>query len=170
MHVTIRPIKPGDEPFLWRMLYHSLFVPPGQPALPPEVTYQPRVARYVAGWGRDGDQGVLAVIVDGGAPVGAAWLRRWSRGERGFGYLDEHTPELAVAVLPEARGLGVGTALLKRLLALVAASVPAVSLSVDPRNPAVRLYRRLGFEVVAIEPGSWVMRWRAPGSQVPSLA
>jgi GNAT superfamily N-acetyltransferase len=164
MHATFRPIEPADEPFLWRMLYHSLFVPPGHPALPPAIVHLPRVASYVAGWGRAGDQGILAADSAGGTLLGAAWLRRWSKDDRGFGFLDEGTPELVVAVLPEVRGQGIGTALLQRLLELVAGSVPAVSLSVDPGNPAVRLYRRLGFTVVGTAPEALVMRWQPPSA------
>ncbi|HEX2055042.1 MAG TPA: GNAT family N-acetyltransferase, partial [Nitrospiraceae bacterium] len=36
--------------------------------------------------------------------------------ERGDGYLDDHTPELAIGVLPAHRGGGVGTELLRFLL------------------------------------------------------
>jgi ribosomal protein S18 acetylase RimI-like enzyme len=69
--------------------------------------------------------------------------------ERGFAYVDDETPELAVAVLPEYRGKGIGTALLMRHLEAAAGLYRALSLSVSPRNPAKRLYERLGFEIVA---------------------
>jgi GNAT superfamily N-acetyltransferase len=162
MHITLRAIEPADEPFLWRMLYHSLFVPPEHPPLPPEIVYHPRIASYVAGWGRQGDEGVIAVNAAAGTPVGAAWLRCWSKDDRGFGFLDERTPELTVAVLPEVRGQGIGTALLQSLLASVPPSVPRVSLSVNLDNPAARLYQRLGFVVVQTTSSAWVMHWQRP--------
>lgn len=49
-----------------------------------------------------------------------------------------------LALLPEHRGAGVGEALLTR----VVGDGRRVSLSVVRTNPAQRLYRRLGFEVV----------------------
>ena len=52
-----------------------------------------------------------------------------------------------MAVLPDCRGQGVGTALLEGLLAVARERYTVVSLSVSAENPAVKLYRRLGFAV-----------------------
>jgi hypothetical protein len=43
----IRPLAQADEPFLWEMLYHALFVPPGMAPFPRELIYQPAIRRYV---------------------------------------------------------------------------------------------------------------------------
>jgi hypothetical protein len=52
----LRRAVASDEPFLWEMLYLALFVPPGGLPLPRAVLRDPRVARYVEGWGtRKGD-------------------------------------------------------------------------------------------------------------------
>ena len=70
-----------------------------------------------------------------------------------------------IALLPPWRGQGIGTALLQALLAEAAQDkASAVQLSVDPRNPARRLYRRLGFVALDEEPGaaSVGMTWRPP--------
>ena len=147
MEPHIRPLAPDDEPFLWTALYHALHVPPGADPPPPEVVRQPEIARYVSGWmERPGDLGFVAEV--DGEPVGAAWLRRWPSGARGYGFVDEATPELSMALLPGHRGRGIGTALLRRLLAEAARESDAVSLSVSVSNPAARLYERLGFAVV----------------------
>ncbi|HEU4594108.1 MAG TPA: GNAT family N-acetyltransferase, partial [Pyrinomonadaceae bacterium] len=81
-------------------------------------------------------------------------------GDKGFAYLDDETPELAVAVSPEHRGRGVGTALMERLLSEASGLFAAVSLSVSPRNPARRLYERLGFETVEVRGGHPLMRMK----------
>ncbi|MGO8994197.1 MAG: GNAT family N-acetyltransferase [Polyangiaceae bacterium] len=59
--------------------------------------------------------------------------------------MDDETPELAIAVMPDAVGNGHGTRMLERLLQEARGRYPGVSLSVRKENPARRLYARLGF-------------------------
>jgi ribosomal protein S18 acetylase RimI-like enzyme len=142
MHCPIRSLTPADQSFLWEMLYQALYVAADQLPSPREVIYQPDLARYVQDWGRSGDRGFVAIDPTTGQPIGAVWLRCLIGDNKGYGYVNEATPELGIAVLPEYRGQGVGTALLNRLMA----SKPgAISLSVAADNPAVRLYQRFGF-------------------------
>jgi hypothetical protein len=55
----IRPLELEDEPFLWEMLYQAIHIPQGQTPLSREVVQIPELARYVQGWGREGDYGFL---------------------------------------------------------------------------------------------------------------
>jgi ribosomal protein S18 acetylase RimI-like enzyme len=113
------------------------------------------VALYVKAWGRPGDTAVIAIR--DGFPVGAAWYRLFTARRPGYGFVDERTPELAIAVVPSARGAGVGSALLEALLERArAAGHEAVSLAVDRENAgAIALYERHGF-VRAAERGDSV--------------
>ncbi len=155
MEPHIRQLTADDESFLWTALYHALHVPPGADSLPPEVVRQPDLARYVSGWmQRPGDFGFVAEV--NGEPVGAAWVRRWPSSDRGYGFVDQATPELSMALLPGHRGRGIGTALLRRLLAEAARDSEAVSLSVSESNAALRLYERFGFAVVGEPEGGSV--------------
>jgi ribosomal protein S18 acetylase RimI-like enzyme len=113
----------------------------GSDGLPPEAE------KYVAGWGRPGDVGVVE------DNVGAAWVRLFAKEDHGYGYVAPHVPELTIGVAREARGRGVGTALLRELLS----HVGTVSLSVETDNPAVRLYERFGFVRVGYVGTSWTM-------------
>jgi GNAT superfamily N-acetyltransferase len=127
-----------DVRFLRDMLHHAYYWrerDPGSTAM-----------RYVRAWGRPGDTAVIALV--DGFPVGAAWYRLFPAGEPGYGYVDERTPELAIAVVPSKRGHGIGDALLRALLETArGAGFPSVSLSVDAENEgAIRLYERHGFE------------------------
>ena len=109
-------------------------------------------------WGRRGDTAVIAL--DKGFPVGAAWYRLFDRERPGYGFVDERTPELAIAVVPNARGKGVGSALLDALLGQARADgYPTISLSVDRANAgAIELYERYGFERVGEDDDSVNMR------------
>ena len=110
-----------------------------------DILREPHFARYISGWGRSGDIGVVAED-EQGQPLGAAWYRFFSPEERGFGFVSQDVPELTVAVRPDARGRGTGTALLEALLARArTAQVSSLSLSVEEDNPALALYQRLGF-------------------------
>jgi hypothetical protein len=57
----IRSIEVVDQPFLWEMLYHALFVAPDATTVPKEIIFQPEVAKYVENWGLDGDIGAIAL-------------------------------------------------------------------------------------------------------------
>ena len=115
------------------------------------------LVRYVEGWPRDGDAGVIAEEGDG--VVGAAWFRLFRRERPGFGFIDESTPEVSVAVTSVWRGRGVGSQLLAALIGIGRErGIDGLSLSVESRNRAVRLYRHLGFVVALENNSSYTMR------------
>jgi len=144
---TLRPIDTADEPFLWEMLYLAIYIPEGALPPPKEIVQTPQLARYVRGWGKPGDMGFLAIDEISQQALGAVWLRLLKDENKGYGYIDDATPELSIAVLPDYRGNGVGTQLMTRLLEEAGNKYEAISLSVSEENPAMRLYRRLGFEI-----------------------
>ena len=136
----IRAAGPQDVRFLRDMLRHAYYWRMSESADLP-------VARYVIGWGRPGDAGLLAL--DDANPVGAAWYRLFSSEEPGFGFVDESTPELTIAVVPSRRGKGFGHELMTGLLERgERAGFHALSLSVEQASPAVALYERYGFRRV----------------------
>lgn len=152
----IRPLTPIDQPFLWEMLYQAIYVPTGQPAPSRDIIQQPELARYVEGWGKPDDRGFLALNARTNQPIGAIWLRLLTIEAPGYGYIDDNSPELAMAVLPGDRGQGVGT----QLLACLIDSRPneSLCLSVTENNPVVRLYGRFGFTIVGHANGSMTMK------------
>jgi len=92
------------------------------------------------------------VIERAGAPIGRLYFARWK---------SEHRI-VDIALLPQHRGGGAGTALLLDLLDEAAAAGKAVTIHVEKFNPAMSLYRRLGF-VAAGEEGAYdLMRWDGP--------
>jgi len=61
--------------------------------------------------------------------------------------------------LPERRGRGLGEALLRDLMDEAAAAGKDVSIHVEKLNPAMRLYRRLGFAIEEDKGVYDLMRW-----------
>ena len=159
--MVIRPVWPEDVPFLRRMIYEAAY-PPGRRPPFEEALAKPPAARFVEGWGRPGDFGVVAV--EGGRPVGAAWCRLFDKARPGWGVIDAETPELAIAVAPEHRGRGLGGKMLVELFGLARRSgFGAISLGVSKENRrAIALYRRHGFVTVAEDNRGLLMRADLP--------
>lgn len=145
---SIRPLVSADESFLWKMLYEAIYVPAEQPRPSRKIVKHPQLAKYVRDWGQPGDYGFVAVDAASEQPIGAVWSRLLTGKNKGYGYVNDETPELSIAVLPEYRDKGVGTQLLTRMLEAMQSRYPAISLSVALHNPALRLYSRLGFAIV----------------------
>ena len=145
-----------DEPFLWEMLYQAIYVPEGQTAPPRSVVRRPELVRYVRGWGREGDCGFLAGDA-ADQPVGAVWLRLLRGENKGYGFIDDNTPELSIALLPDYRRQGIGSQLLAHLFAS-ACGRSTVSLSVSLRNPSRRLYERFEFIIAGQSGESLTMK------------
>jgi len=157
--LTFRPIADADLPFLSR-LYAStrteeLAVTPWseeQKAAFLTQQFEAQHAHYQTYY-----QGTDFLVIErGGLAIGRLYLARWDAEHR----------IVDIALLPEERRKGLGAALLRDLLDEAAAAGKAVTIHVEKFNPAMSLYRRLGF-VAAGEQGAYdLMRWEAakPGS------
>jgi ribosomal protein S18 acetylase RimI-like enzyme len=154
--LSFRPITDIDLPFLAR-LYAStraeelapLPLSEAQKAAFLEAQFQLQHAHYrkyypKADW---------LVIARDGVDIGRLYIEHWPTQHR----------IIDIALLPEHRGAGAGEALLRDLMDEAAAAAKDVSIHVEKHNPAMRLYRRLGF-VTEEDKGVYdLMRW-TPGS------
>lgn len=153
--VTFRPIEPDDLPFL-REVYagtrrEELAVvgwPPAQVEAFLDQQFDAQHRHYQATFA---DASFDVVLVDG-APAGRLYVH--------------HRPDeirvVDVALLPGHRNGGLGTGLLRDLLDEGAARGVPVTIHVEKMNPALRLYRRLGFVEAADRGVYWFMERRPP--------
>lgn len=127
------------------MLYESIYIPENLKNKV-ELLNSPSIKKYYEDWGREGDTALIA-IDNSNQAVGAVWYRLFDESNKGYGFVDNRTPELGIAVTKEARGLGIGTLLMKKIMKqALEDGYKSLSLSVDPENTsAVYIYRKLGF-------------------------
>ena len=90
------------------------------------------------------------VLEDNGVPAGRLYLDRQ----------DKTLLIIDVALLPNWRNRGIGTALIEAVFAEARLCGKDVSISVEKFNPAQRLYRRLGFREYAEDQVYWFMYWQ----------
>lgn len=136
-----------DLPFLWDMLFEAAAVSCEIREMGKESALSlPFIFHILAGFGRGGDVAMVAASTEEKVLLGAAWFRLFPENARGYGFVSAEIPEIAIAVVPQMRGQGVGTKLLEELIETARnMEFSALSLSVDRANPALRLYKRLGF-------------------------
>jgi ribosomal protein S18 acetylase RimI-like enzyme len=156
--LSLRPARDADLPFL-RALFETARPDAAILAAWPEQVRRPFLDQqfqfqtiHYARVYPDADR--LLVLADGGA-IGRMIL--WRQPEQ-WCVVD-------IALLPAWRSQGIGTLLLQRIKAAAAAAAArCVRLSVDVRNPARRLYERLGFATVEEGDGmaNVEMAWQAP--------
>ena len=139
--IRLRPIGENDFPFL-RDLYAQVRADELAPVPWPEevkrafldsqfeLQHRHYTSVYI-------DADFLLIENDSG-PIGRIYVHR-AQGEICL---------MEVSLLPPWRGLGIGSALLRELLDEARASSMAVTLHVEPMNPARRLYERHGFRMV----------------------
>ena len=93
------------------------------------------------------------ILERAGQPVGRLYLERWSSQHR----------IIDIALVPPARGHGLGGAILLDLHDEAASAGKAVSIHVEKVNPAMTLYRRLGYETVEDKGVYDLLVWTPPG-------
>jgi ribosomal protein S18 acetylase RimI-like enzyme len=138
----LRPVGESDDRFL-RSLYASVredelaLVPWGEAQK--EAFLRQQFDAQDAYYREHYDGASFDVIEVGGEPAGRVYVARW----------EDEIRIMEIALLPEHRGAGIGTRLLRELLDEGARTGKRVSIHVEKNNRALRLYERLGFAAVA---------------------
>ena len=145
--MIIREMEKHEIPLLEEFLYQAVFIPEGKEKPGREIVKLPEIQVYINDFGKETDHCLVARLRD--VVIGAVWTRQLTENEKGFGFVDSDTPEIAMSVLQSYRKQGVGTLLLKAMLDRFARNgYRQVSLSVDVLNYAYKMYQDAGFHVV----------------------
>lgn len=152
MNYKIRELKQNEIKLLDTFLYEAIFIPEGVQAPSKDIIKHPDLQIYVSDFGKKNDVCYIAEVE--GKIVGAVWTRIIND----YGHVDDETPSLSISLLKEYRNLGIGTELVKKiLLTLKEQDYKQVSLSVQKVNYAVRMYKKVGFEVARENEEDYIM-------------
>ena len=153
MRQRIRPAQPDEYSLLHDFLYEAIFVPEGTEPPPREIIQQPELQVYTADFGKKPDDAALLAEF-GGRIAGAVWVRIMDD----YGHIDDETPSFAISLIPEFRGQGIGTALMREMLSLLKEhGCIQASLAVQKANYAVRMYKNVGFEIIDENDEEYIM-------------
>lgn len=108
---------------------------------------------YVTDFGKKKDD--IALVAEVGTKVvGAVWVRIMND----YGHIDDATPSFAISLYKEYRGWGIGTALMQEMLCILKRrGYQQASLAVQKENYAVKLYKKVGFEIVDENEEEYIM-------------
>lgn len=151
--VSYRPMTDEDMPFLAALYYSTRAEEVAQTGWPAEMQQQFLAQQFDAQhrhYQRHYADAEWLVIERGGEAVGRLYIEEWQSQIR----------IIDIALVPAARGLGIGAAIFEDTFDLARANGKKVSIHVEKNNPARRLYYRLGFEMIADEGVYDLLEWR----------
>ena len=145
--VIIRKIKVEEICLLENFIYEAIFQRDEKNLLPRNIIKNPEIAVYINDFGNKDDNCLVAEC--DGKIVGAVWTRILCGEIKGYGNIDNSTPEFAISLYKEYRNKGIGTKLMMEMLNLLKNNnYKQTSLAVQKDNYAYKLYKSLGFEIV----------------------
>src|SRR5256885_5237388 len=151
--IFLRPVTPEDDSFLARVYASSRADELAQTGWSEEQKtefcqrqFDAQSEYYAANY----PEALFQVIERNGAPIGRLYVARW---EKEIRIVD-------IALLPEFRGAGIGTKLLRDLQKEARSAGKSLTIHVERFNRALQLYQRLGFQQVEDKGGYLLMRWQ----------
>ena len=149
----IRTLREKEKEQLKDFLYEAIFIPEGLEAPDRDIIEKPELKIYYEDFGKDTADHCL-VAEDEGKVIGAVWTRIMND----YGHIDDETPSFAISLYREYRGRGIGTKLMQEMLNLLKEKgYKRASLAVQKANYAVRMYKKVGFEIVDENEEEYIM-------------
>lgn len=138
---------------LTEFLYEAIFQKDTDDLAPRTIIQDPLLWIYIDEFGTKEHDYCFVAEFDSNI-VGAVWVRCINA----FGYLSESIPEFAISVYNQYRGKGIGTALMKQMLNyLQSKGYSQTSLAVQKDNYAIKMYQKVGFEIVREHEQEYIM-------------
>ncbi len=156
MNYLIRPISINEHGLLKDFLYEAIFIPKGVEAPPKEIIDRPELQVYIKNFGEQKGDYCLVAELDQKI-IGAVWVRIMDD----YGHINDETPSFAISLYKEYRNHGIGTALIKAMLDLLKnENYHQASLAVQKANYAVKMYKKVGFQIVDENEEEYIMLCR----------
>jgi ribosomal protein S18 acetylase RimI-like enzyme len=156
--IRLRPEQTGDRDFRYRLFCDSR-QPEFALLLPPDVYQQVMAHQFHAqtvSYLREFPQACFDIVELDGRPIGRIVV---DRPGTMLHIVDQ-------AIIPELRGRGIGTAIMRALMGEAATEGLPVRLKVSSSNdPSMRLYLRLGFVAIESVPLYIELEWRPAGDR-----
>ena len=151
--ISFRPITPDDLPFLARVYASTRWEELAE--VPWTDEQKQAFLRFQFDAQHDHYQkhypkASFDVVLADGEPAGRLYVDEWPKEIR----------LVDVALLPEHRGRGLGTRLLRGVMERAEAAAKPLTIHVEGFNPALRLYERLGFHRIGEHGPYFLMEWR----------
>lgn len=152
-YYNIREIVESEYSVLEDFLYEAIFIPEGVETPPREIIFKPELQVYIKNFGSQDSDYCLVAEVDNKI-IGAVWVRIMND----YGHINNQTPSFAISVCKDFRNKGIGTALMKDMLALLKEQgYNQASLAVQKENYAVKMYKKVGFEIIGENDEEYIM-------------
>lgn len=153
MKYIIREIKQNEYKLLDDFLYEAIFIPKGMEKPSKEIIKSEELQVYIKDFGTFKDDNCLVAEYENKI-VGACWTRIMND----YGHIDNETPSFAISLYEEYRGKGIGTMLMVKMLELLKKKgYRQASLAVQKENYAVKMYKKVGFEIVDENSEEYIM-------------
>ncbi|WP_067142092.1 GNAT family N-acetyltransferase [Oceanivirga salmonicida] len=156
MDYTIREMKKDEYDLLSNFLYEAIYIPEGIKLPPKSIIKIPELQVYIHDFGiSEHDKALVAIINEN--VIACCWVRIMND----YGHIDNNTPSLSISIYKEYRNLGIGAKLLeKMILMLKSFNYNGISLSVQKENYAVKMYKKVGFNVVRENKDEYIMLYK----------
>jgi len=157
MEIVIRELKPEERYRLKDLLYEAIYQPDEEKKIPRSILEIPEVNAYIKDFGELKDDYCMVADLDGEI-IGGVWIRILSGETKGYGNIDDKTPEFAISLFEPYRNQGIGGSLMIRMIDyLREKGYTQATLNVKKENYAVKLYKKVGFKVIGEDAEDYLM-------------